>query len=240
MAALAPALAKTLADAYATAALALRLPMHGGFASVGRIRDIPFIARHSRRGRGEVRAMLGLPPDRRLVLLSFGGHGLQGLDFDRVDARGDYLLLTTGAVTGNVPAGGRSADGSPVRREGDVVHVDERALYEVGLRYEDVVAASDVVVTKPGYGIIAECIANRCAMLYTSRGRFVEYDVLVRHLPRVVRSRFISQQDLYAGSWRAHLDAVLAQPAPPERPATDGADVAADTILELLDSGIAS
>ena len=30
--------------------------------------------------------------------------------------------------------------------------------------------AADVVVTKPGYGIISECIANDTAILYTSRG----------------------------------------------------------------------
>ena len=39
--------------------------------------------------------------------------------------------------------------------------------------------AADVVVTKPGYGIIAECLANDTAIVYTSRGEFAEYDVLV-------------------------------------------------------------
>ena len=53
-------------------------------------------------------------------------------------------------------------------------------LYAHGLRYEDVVGAVDVVITKPGYGIISECVANDTALLYTSRGHFVEYDVLVR------------------------------------------------------------
>ena len=60
------------------------------------------------------------------------------------------------------------------------VHVvAEEHLYGAGLRYEDLVHAVDVVLTKPGYGIIADCVANGTAMLYTSRGRFVEYDVMV-------------------------------------------------------------
>jgi L-arabinokinase len=241
MAAEAPDLASTLRHAYATAAVALRLPMHGGFASMRAIRDIPFVARHSRRDPAHVRAALGLPADRRFVLLSFGGHGLEGLDLDRVDARGDYTLMTTGAVPPTahdrrrVRPSGRDDRGSIPGDSSSIVHIDERALYEVGLRYEDLVAACDVVVTKPGYGIIAECIANGTAMLYTSRGRFVEYEVLVECLPRFVRSRFISHDDLYAGAWRARLDAVLAQPAPPERPATNGADVAAHIILEMVD-----
>ena len=52
---------------------------------------------------------------------------------------------------------------------------------------EDLVRAADVVVTKPGYGIISEAIANDAALLYTSRGRFVEYDVLVKEMPRYLR-----------------------------------------------------
>ncbi len=60
------------------------------------------------------------------------------------------------------------------------VHViAEEQLYGRGFRYEDLVRAVDVVITKPGYGIIADCIANDAAMLYTSRGRFAEYEVMV-------------------------------------------------------------
>ena len=62
---------------------------------------------------------------------------------------------------------------------GSARFVDERAIYSAGYRYEDLVRAVDVVATKPGYGIISECIANDTALLYTSRGRFVEYDVMV-------------------------------------------------------------
>jgi len=227
----APDLVPVLRQAYETAALALRLPMHGGFSSIRTIRDIPLVARRSRRNVQQVRSALGLPTDRRLALLSFGGHGLQGLDLDRIDALGEYLLLTTGPGT----VATRRGDARVAPAAGSIVHIDERVLYDFGLRYEDLVAASDVVVTKPGYGIIAECVANDTAMLYTSRGRFVEYEVLVDCLPRIVRSRFISQDDLYAGCWRAHLDAVLAQPPAPERPATNGAEVAAGLILEMLE-----
>lgn len=225
----APDLGRTLRDAYATSAMALRLPMHGGFQSIRAIRDIPLVARRSRREPGEVRAALGVPVDRRLALVSFGGHGLDGLDLDRIDARADYTVLTTGKSGGKLP----STRVAAARRD-DVIVLDEQALYDSGLRYEDLVAAADVVVTKPGYGIISECVANDTAMLYTSRGRFVEYDVLVECLPRVARSRFISQDDLFAGAWRAHLDAVVAQPPPPERPRTNGAEVAAGAILEML------
>ncbi|HXH07065.1 MAG TPA: hypothetical protein VNI83_10790, partial [Vicinamibacterales bacterium] len=115
-----------------------------------------------------------------------------------------------------------------------LVHLDDAAIYGRGWRYEDLVAAADVVVTKPGYGIIAECIANGAGLLYTSRGPFREYDVLVREMPRYLRCGFIDQEALRAGRWRAALDAVLASPPPPERPRVDGAEVVARAILESL------
>ena len=78
-----------------------------------------------------------------------------------------------------------------------------------GFRYPDLVAASDVVISKPGYGIISECIANGAALLYTSRGHFAEYDVLVSGMPRFLRCRFIAQDDLLAGRWTDAIDALL-------------------------------
>ena len=106
-----------------------------------------------------------------------------------------------------------------------------------GLRYEDLVAAADVVVSKPGYGIVSECAANGTALLYTSRDNFIEYDVLVAGMPRLLRSKFISADDLRAGRWSDAIRELLAQPDLLERPRTDGAAVAARTMLTLESSG---
>jgi UDP:flavonoid glycosyltransferase YjiC (YdhE family) len=222
-----PDLIPTIRDAYRRARLTLRLPMWGGFASMadGLIRDIPFVARRSSRTRDEVRRGLGLPDDCRLVLLSFGGFGLRDFDLGALSGLPGYAVISTGHV-------GASARGAALPPH--LVEIDENHLYGAGYRYEDLVAASDVVVTKPGYGIIAECVANGAAVLYTSRGHFVEYDVLVEAMPRFVRSRFIPQSELFAGRWAPHLDALIAQPPPSARPAVNGADIAADVVLEQL------
>jgi L-arabinokinase len=100
--------------------------------------------------------------------------------------------------------------------------------------YEDLVAAVDVVVSKPGYGIVSECIANGTPLLFTSRGRFAEYDVMVEQMPRMLRCRHIAQEDLLAGRWRDDLEALLAQADPPERPRVDGAAIAASIIFDRM------
>jgi L-arabinokinase len=222
----APELVPTIRAAYRSASLALRLPMFGGFDAFGPIvRDIPLVARRSRREPDEVRRWLGAPLRRPLVLVSFGGHGLLSIPLEGIDARGDYTLVTTTAP-GRAPG--------PVAPAADVLVVREETIYAAGFRYEDLVAAADAVVTKPGYGIIAEAAAHDTAILYTSRGRFVEYDVLVSAMPEFVRCRFIGQDALFAGRWREALDELLASPRPPTKPAVNGAEVAAGILLDYL------
>ena len=114
--------------------------------------------------------------------------------------------------------------------------IDPRRDPPPGFLYQDLVAAADVVVSKPGYGIVSECLANGAALLYASRGVWVEYDIFVEEMPRVLRCRYIPQEDLLAGRWADAIEALLAQPAPPEHPRIDGADVAADAIIDLVTS----
>ena len=194
---------------YRSTTFALRMPMWGGFETMPQILDIPFVARRSRRDPDEVRLALGIPVDQRVVLTSFGGYGLDGLDEDAVRAIADYHVLLPGMI-------------------------DESAMYDRGYRYEDLVRAVDVVVTKPGYGIISECIANGTALLYTARGDFREYQVLVDAMPNYLRCAFIDHDDLFAGNWHQHLDRLLEQPEPPIRPPVNGAEVAADILLSTL------
>jgi hypothetical protein len=218
---LAPGLVERIGTWYALAGEAWRLPMHGGFATMAPVRDLPLVARTGRAPRDAVRRSLGLPPDRPLVLVSLGGFGAGGLDIDAaaVSLRGVAEIVLTSYDTIGADA--------PVHR------VDETSLYGQGLRYEDLVGAVDIVASKPGYGIISECAANGTALLYTDRGRFCEYDALVREMPRYLESRFIAQAALRAGDWREAVAALLATP-PRARARADGAAVAAAWLAERL------
>ena len=122
--------------------------MHGGFATIDPVRDVPFVARHARHARSEVREACGLPADAAVALVSFGGYGVKDMNLAGLDCLDRVVVLVThdGTFDGPGPDG--------------VVLVAEPDIYGRGLRYEDVVAAVDVVITKPGYGIISECVAN--------------------------------------------------------------------------------
>jgi L-arabinokinase len=202
-------LAAQIGEIYKATTQALCLPMWGGFETMPLVTELPFVARRSARGPGEVRDALNIPDGQPVVLISFGGLGLEGLDVSALARMPGYHILQPGSI-------------------------DEEAMYASGYRYEDLVRAVDVVVTKPGYGIISECLANDTALLYTSRGDFREYQVLVDAMPEFLRCAFIDHGDLFAGRWAPHLDALLAQPEPPARPLVNGAEVAADILLDHL------
>jgi len=199
--ALAPDVIPTVRAAYATATRALRLPFHGGFEPMAAVTDD--IPLIARRSRRD-------PAETRRLL--------------GVAAGRPFVLASFGAYGAPLPYDAISANG-----QFTLLMVQQHAPH--GLLYEDLVAAADVVVSKPGYGIVSECIANDTALLYTSRGRFIEYDVFVAEMPRWLRCRFIAQEDLLAGRWAGAISALLAQAAPPDRARVDGAEVAAGVIL---------
>ncbi len=201
-------------NAYGRAELFLRLPFHGDCEAFRAIQDIPMIARRARRPREEVRHMLGLDGSRPVILLSFGGFEIQGIDFDRVESLNEYCFLTTQPTP------------RPLR--------NVRVVSLNGILYEDLVAQADAVITKPGYGIVSDCLANRTPVLYTARGQFAEYPALVTGLERFGVAAFIGNDDLLAGNWRSGLDALLRLPRTWSELPANGADVAAGILQEYL------
>jgi hypothetical protein len=213
----APGLVARMMRAQAQATLALRLPFAGGFASMAAVEDVPLIARHAAVARHEVRRRLALPAGRPLVLATFGGHG-GGIPLAQAAASDAFTLVATDYEVG--PNGPPNVHVVPTAR-----------LRATGLTYTDLLAACDVAATKLGYGIVSECIANDVALLYTLRGRFAEQDLFIRDMPRVLRCGEIAREDLLAGRWNDAVEALLSQPAPPERMDTNGAEVVATRIL---------
>ncbi len=199
--------------AYATTSLLLRLPFAGDLSVFPRIEDVPLVARQPTLEPGESRRRLGLG-DRPVVLLSFGGIGLRPPAASVLGQLRDFDFLVEGVE-------GAAAN----------VHSVEGARLEaLGLGYEDVVAAADVVVTKPGYGIVTDAIAGRTRIVYTERGDFPEYPVMVAEMGRYVPAVHLANEDVRSGRFGDAIRAVLAMSFPP-LPPLDGARVAARHIL---------
>ena len=202
------ATAERAARAYAGAELLLELPFAGDLSAFARREQVGFVARRPGVGRDEARRRLGIASG-PLALVSFGGVGLPGLRPGAIEADPDVRYL----FPEDLP--------------------DDR-LVELGLRYPDLVAAADVVVTKPGYGIVTDAIAGGTRIVYTERGDFPEYPIMVREMPAYVACVHLPNAELRAGRLRSAVQRALAAPMPPA-PDLGGAGRAARRVLELLD-----
>jgi L-arabinokinase len=203
---------------YARCGLLLRLPFAGDLSAFPRSEDVPLVARHPTVEREEARRRLGLAGDRPVVLLSFGGIGLPGLAASVLAGLTEFRFVCVGS-------GGSTA--------GALMELDRGCLDAAGLQYQDLVGAADVVVTKPGYGIVSDAIGAGTRLVYTERGDFPEYPILVREMSGYLPCAYVSNADLMAGRLRGPILAALALPKPVP-PAMNGADRAAELILDRL------
>jgi L-arabinokinase len=201
---------------YQRASLLLRLPFSGELSAFPYQESVPLVAREPRVAKPEARRRLGLRSG-TAILLSFGGLGLPGFDPQVLAGYRSFQFLMTG---------------KPVAAPPNVLWLTPEALDGAGLGYEDVVGAADVVVTKPGYGIVSDAIGARTPVVYTERGDFPEYPILVREMPRFLACAHVSNDDLMAGRLSEALRGALAleMPAAPE---LSGSELAARRILEI-------
>lgn len=208
--------AEAAAAAYARCGLLLELPFAGDLSAFPRRVGIPLVARRPRVGKGDARRRLQL--EGTVVLISFGGLGQSAFD-PAVLARMPAFTFLVSDAPGPLPA--------------NVRLVGAAEMVATGLEYVDLVGAADVVVTKPGYGIVSDAIGAGTRMLYTDRGDFPEYPILVREMARWLACAYVSNDDLRNGAF-ADAIAALAEEPMPVPPPLDGASHAADRILAAV------
>ncbi|MBN1355386.1 hypothetical protein JXA40_03840 [bacterium] len=107
-------------------------------------------------------------------------------------------------------------------------------LRNAGIRYPDLVSASDLVMTKPGCGIVSEYIVNRTPILYTDRGPFREYDIIVGQMGNYLPVHHINRSDFEAGNWEFHIEKALAMEPSFSPDPCNGAWTVAERFLEML------
>ena len=199
-------------DAYSHFDVCLRLPLAHPMECFGYLMDVPLVIQPKPAPADETLRRIGCPVDSRpRVLIAMRGGLFADTIRKAVAGSPHCLFLAMGkfptGMTGNIHA------------------------VPAGIDFTDLLAASDVAVSKLGYGLVADAIACEKALVWPARKDFREDEIFRQPLTEYVRQAEISREDLLAGNWRAALDAAIAAPPPPKRMAMDGAAVCADEIL---------
>lgn len=198
-------------EAYGKTGLLLRLPFAEPMTAFPRTVDLPLLARPGVSRRDEIARRTGADPGKPWVLLSFSSLDWDAAALARVGSLRDYAFFTV----------------KPLAWEAPGLH----ALDRRDIAYTDVLASCDIVVTKPGYGVLSECAVNGKPIVYSERTDFREYPILEAAVRRYFRHRHIPAEALYRGDLKAALDAVQRAPAPSETLAVGGDTQAASLIL---------
>lgn len=207
-----PAILERLRAVYGAADLFIRPAPSMPMAWLPNGRDVGPIADRYPDRRDELRARCGVPPDRPLALMQFGG--FQGFEPLRDWPEQDQVHW----LIQDLPNGPRR---------------DATSLTALGLRVPQVMGSCDLMVCKPGYGTYSEAAVNQIPVLYVRRLDWPEEWALVPWLAERMPTREISREDLLAGRISGAIDALLGAGRPPPVAPT-GIDEAAALLLPWL------
>lgn len=163
--------------------------------------------------RDELKHLLKLSNDEKLVLVSLGGIAsrLPMEHWARIDGV-RYLVQTSWHVE----------------------HPDAICFESLPVNFRDLLASSDALLCKPGYGSFTEAACAGVPVLYVARPDWPEAPALIEWLRVHGASREVSRRALEQGEIAADLQA-LWQMSHPARPIPSGGDQAADWLRSRLD-----
>lgn len=173
-------------------------------------RSVGPVARLGRDRRAEIKNRLGLREDERIGLVSMGGMPYS-IDFESWPRFEKMRWLVPGAVN----------------------HPDMISFNSLGLPFFDLIASSDIMVTKPGYGSFVEAAMAGASVLFLSRGDWPEQSYLTAWLAKHARCMEVSRNEIETGDIGQKLERLLSMPVI-LRPAATGNAEAAEFLESLL------
>ena len=201
-------------EEYAKADLLLRLPFSPEMGAFRRIEDIPLVASPGRSRREEIARLTGADAGRKWILISFTSLEWGDEALDNVERLETYEFFTV------LPLEWRRANIHSVSRD--------------SVRFPDIVASMDAVITKPGFGILSDCLVNGKPIIYANRSDFAEYAVLEHAIKRYLKHLHIPAQKLYRGDLGAAISKLWDEPAPTDTLVRGGAEIAARRMRQYL------
>lgn len=202
---------------YAKADLLLRLPFCGKMEAFPYIEDIPLVASPGRLRRSEIADLTGCDSAKKWILLSFTALDWNKEALSNVEQLVDYEFFTV------LPLEWHRSNIHPINRE--------------RVPFSDVLASVDAVISKPGFGILSDCIVNQKPLIYAERSNFMEFPILESGIQRYLKHLHIPAEDLYGGDLKGSLNNIWDRPEPEERLPQGGDRIAAQRIAQLAGVG---
>lgn len=156
---------------------------------------MPLVGRKGKNVRTLVVEEYGLDPGKSLGLIYTGNFGMDRIPWKNLEKFSDWEFI------GLYPLPGEPGN----------YHLFRRG----GISYPDLIASSEVMVSKIGYGTVAECMINGTPLIFLPRADFAESPIMEKE---ILDSNFgyrLSPEDYFHLNWESALAEVLSRGRPP-------------------------
>lgn len=174
-----------IAEDYSHCEFLIRLPGYCPMPAFRDVIDVPLVVRRLHKSRKEVRSEMGISEDVKLVILNFGGQPA-GWKLKEEYLPPGWLCLVCGASERELPP-------NFIKLPKDVYT-------------PDVMAASDCMLGKIGYGTVSEALAYKLPFVFVRRDYFNEEPFLRNMLEYYQGGVEMIRRDLLTGHWRPYLE----------------------------------
>ncbi|XP_020691925.1 L-arabinokinase isoform X2 [Dendrobium catenatum] len=198
-----------IAEDYSHCEFVIRLPGYSPMPAFRDAIDVPLVVRRVHKSRSEVRMELGIGEDVKLLIFNFGG---QPADWKLQEEwlPSGWLCLVCGASdTQELPP--------------NFIKVRKDAYTP------DLIAASDCMLGKIGYGTFSEALAYRLPFVFVRRDYFNEEPFLRNTLEYYEGGVEMIRRDFLAGQWIPYLSRALML-----HPCYDGGINGGEVVAQLL------
>ncbi|KAF5456554.1 hypothetical protein F2P56_026024 [Juglans regia] len=199
-----------IAEDYSHCEFLIRLPGYCPMPAFRDVIDVPLVVRRLHRSRKEVRKELGIGEDVKLVILNFGGQPA-GWKLKEEYLPSGWLCLVCGSDTQDLPP--------------NFVKLAKDAYTP------DLMAASDCMLGKIGYGTVSEALAYKLPFVFVRRDYFNEEPFLRNMLEYYQGGVEMIRRDLLTGHWKPYLERAISL-KPCYEGGINGGEVAAQILQE--------
>ncbi|XP_062163501.1 L-arabinokinase-like isoform X1 [Alnus glutinosa] len=200
-----------IAEDYSHCEFLIRLPGYCPMPAFRDVIDVPLVVRRLHRSRKEVRKELGIGNDVKLVILNFGGQPA-GWKLKEDYLPSGWLCLVCGAS--------------------DTQELPQNFLKLAKDAYTpDLIAASDCMLGKIGYGTVSEALAFKLPFVFVRRDYFNEEPFLRNMLEYYQSGVEMIRRDLLTGHWKPYLERAISL-KPCYEGGINGGEVAAQILQE--------
>lgn len=181
-----------ITEKYQTGDRLFRLPLHEPMDQFPNITDVGLIGGDPRHNPLALREAFGLDkPQKKNILLTFGGLGLNGIPYETLKQFPDYQFITFD------------------RQAPDLDNLCK--IDDVELRPVDFMPLCDRLVSKPGFGTFSEAMRLDVPISTLTRDDFAEGKILIENLKIYSHHQILDPATFAAGNW----DFLREAPIPP-------------------------